>query len=216
MATQLLLAVPMNRRLAGRPVLADGYSLLEMMLVCGLVGVISAIAVPMMGGMFGNFRLTGDARSVTNTVSLAKLQAASDFSKARLYVDLTANAFHIETWNQTTAAWVTQGGTTNLSSASESFSFGVVATPPANTQAVIGQTKCLNAAGVAIANTACVVFNSRGVPVVDAAGSTGAPTANQALYLTDGTAVYGVTATATGSVRLWRTLPNAAPAWVQQ
>jgi Tfp pilus assembly protein FimT len=194
----------------------SGYSLLEIMLVCGLVGVISAIAVPMLGGAFSNFRLSGDARSVTNTVSLAKLQAASDFSKARLYVDLTMNAFHVETWNTTTAAWVTQGGTTDLSSGAESFGFGVVTNPPANTQSVIGQTKCLDALGNAIANTACIVFNSRGIPVVDAASSTGAPTANQALYLTDGTAVYGVTASATGSIRLWRTLPTATPAWTQQ
>ena len=68
----------------------------------------------------------------------------------------------------------------------------------------------------AIANTACVVFNSRGIPVVDAAGSTGSPTANQAVYVTDGTAIFAATVTVTGVIRLWRTNPLTVPAWAQQ
>ena len=186
------------------------------MITLGLIAVISAIAVPMMGNTLGNFRLSGDARSLMNGVSLAKLRASSDFSKVRLYVDLSVNAFHIESWNKTTSAWVTEGGVTYLSSSAESYSHGVVTTPPPSTQSTIGQTQCLTAAGAAIGNTACVVFNSRGIPVVDAAGSTGSPSANQALYLTDGTAVYGVTVTATALIRLWLANPVAVPTWVQQ
>ena len=41
-----------------------------------------------------------------------------------------------------------------------------------------------------------------------------APTGIDALYVTDGTAVYGVTVAATGMLRLWRTLPVATPTWV--
>ena len=44
----------------------------------------------------------------------------------------------------------------------------------------------------AIANTACIMFNSRGVPI----DSTFAPTGDDALYVTDGMAVYGVTVAA--------------------
>ena len=186
------------------------------MLVVAMIGVISAIAVPMMGNALGNFRLNGDARGLTNAVSLSKLRAASVFSKARLYVDLSVNAFHIETWDKTNSVWVIEGGSTYLESTNESYNFGIVGTPPPNTQAAIGQTQCLDVTGAAIGNTACVVFNSRGIPVLDAVGSTGGPTANQALYLTDGIAVYAVTVTATGVVRLWRTNSAAAPTWVQQ
>jgi hypothetical protein len=56
------------------------------------------------------------------------------------------------------------------------------------------------------------MFNSRGIPV----DSTGAPVASGALYLTDGSAVYGVTVAATGMIRLWRTFPYATPNWVMQ
>ena len=194
-----------------------GYSLIEILIVVSISSVIAAIAIPMMGNTLGNFRLDGDARSLTNAVSLAKLRAASSFTKTRLYVDLSVNAFHIETWNKTTAAWTSEGATTYLASSSEIFSSGVVASPPANTQAAVGMTQCLNAAGTAIGSTACVVFNSRGIPIVDAsAGGNAGPTANQALYLTDGTAVFGVTNSATGVIRLWRTQPAVTPTWVAQ
>src|SRR5947209_5429774 len=92
-----------------------GFSLVELLVVVGVTGVIGAIAVPMMMNTLGNFRLDGDARGILNAVSLTKLRAASDFSKARLYVDKTTRAFHIETWDKTNNAWVTEGGSTYLS-----------------------------------------------------------------------------------------------------
>jgi hypothetical protein len=90
---------------------------------------------------------------------------------------------------------------------------------PSNTQTTIGQAaNCVNDTGVAIANTACVLFNSRGIPVAPngAPPNVGAPTADDALYVTDGTAVYGMTVSATGQIRLWRTNPTSTPAWVLQ
>jgi prepilin-type N-terminal cleavage/methylation domain-containing protein len=194
--------------------LPRGYSLIEIMVVVAVTGVISAIAVPMMSNTLGNFRLSGDARGLTNAVSLTKMQAASNFTQARLYLDLSVNGYHTEIWQKTgTPAWVAQGGTSYLSQATESYGFGAVSTAPPNTQGTIGQaTQCLDASLHAIANTACILFNSRGIPI----DSTNAPTAAYALYATDGTAVFGVTVSATSSIRLWRTNPSATPSWVQQ
>jgi prepilin-type N-terminal cleavage/methylation domain-containing protein len=196
-----------------------GFSLLELLLVVGLTTVIAAIAVPMMSNTIGDFRIRGDARALNSAVSLAKLRAASAFTQTRLYVDLSANTFHVESWQKTgTPAWVTEGGTTTLST-SDTFSQGVVATPPSSTQTTIGQAaNCVGTTGTAIANTACVLFNSRGIPVAasGAPPNVGAPTGNDALYVTDGTAVYGVTVSATGQIQLWRTNPLATPSWVLQ
>ncbi len=196
----------------------NGFSILELMVVVGIIGVISAIAVPMMKNTVGDFRLSGDARGLANATSLAKLRAASDFSQARLYVDLGAKSFHVETWNKTGAAWAAEGGTTTLSM-NDTFSFGVVGTAPPNSQATIGPASaCVTAAGAAIGGTACILFNSRGIPV-DPAGAppaVGAPTGNDAVYITDGTAVFGITLSATGLIKLWRTNPTATPSWVLQ
>jgi len=196
-----------------------GFSLLEVLLVVGLTTVIAAIAVPMMSNTIGDFRIRGDARALNSAVSLAKLRAASAFTQVRLYVDLSANSFHLESWQKTgTPGWVAEGGTTTLAT-NDTFSFGAVSTPPTSTQATLGQAaNCVDTTGTAIANTACVLFNSRGIPVAPSGAppNVGAPTGNDALYVADSLSVYGVTVSATGQIRLWRTNPTSTPSWVLQ
>ena len=193
-----------------------GFSLLEMIFTLAISMVLMAIAAPMMGNALGYYRLSGDARALSNAISVAKMRAASDFTQARLFVDLTAG-YHLETFKKTPApgSWTVEGGTTNLSGA-ETFSFGGLATAPTNTQTVItqgvtGSVQCKNAAGANIANSVCILFNSRGIPV----DTTGAPTGAGALYITDGAAVYGITISATGSIITWQS-PASTASWLKQ
>jgi len=186
---------------------------MEIVVVVGIIGVLSAIAAPMFNNAIAGFRLSGDARGVSNAAAVAKMRAASDFSRVRLYVDLSGRTHRLQLFDKTSAVccWVTQGGTTSLSTG-VSFSYGVVTTPPPNTQGTIGQAPlCLDNTGTPIPGTACIMFNSRGVPIDNAF----APTGVDALYVTDGQAVYGVTIATTGLLRLWRALPVAIPAWVR-
>ena len=91
--------------------------------------------------------------------------------------------------------------------------FGAVTAAPPNTQATIGQSAaCTTDLGAEISGTACIMFNSRGVPI----DASGAPIGTNAFYLTDGSAVYAVTVAATGMLRSWRTLPVATPSWSLQ
>jgi Tfp pilus assembly protein FimT len=187
----------------------NGYSLLEVMFTVGIVVVVTAIAVPMGANLLGDFRLSGDARGVTNAISLAKMRASATFTQARLYVDLSTSSFRVETWDKTGASWKSELGSMYLNSR-DSFGFGAVGTSPPNTQTTIGQpAPCLDNTAHSIGNTACVLFNSRGIPI----DSTGAPTGANAVYLTDGTFVYGAAVSATGMIRLWRTPPKSAPTW---
>jgi prepilin-type N-terminal cleavage/methylation domain-containing protein len=190
-----------------------GFSLVEMMFVVALTGVVAAIAVPMMANSLGFFRLSGDARSTANSIALAKMRAAAVFGRVRVYIDRPARNFHLETWDKTTSTWVVDTGNTYLSQG-VTFNFGVVGSAPPNTQGVIAEAAtCKNNLGVDIANTSCVIFNSRGIPIDGT--PTPAPIVD-AVYVTDGTAVYGVTISATGMVRTWRTAPTATPNWVLQ
>jgi prepilin-type N-terminal cleavage/methylation domain-containing protein len=200
-------AVPVLRR-------HSGFTIIELLLVVGVMGIVAAFAVPMFGRTIQGFRLVGDARSLSNAMAVAKIRAAANFSRVRLYVDLDGQSHHLETLDRSVDPphWTIEGGSTLLSPF-VLFDYGSVASPPPSTQATIGQAPlCKTDDGDDIASTACVMFNSRGIPIDD----TGAPTAQGALYITDGTAVYGVVVAATGMIRLWRTLPQSTPTWVLQ
>jgi hypothetical protein len=128
-----------------------------------------------------------------------------------VFVDLTSSDFLLQTWNRNTETWESEGGVISTEDG-VAFGFGGLTTPPPDTQAEIAQSAvCLDDDGEEIGNTACIVFNSRGIPIDDE----GAPTGNNALYITDGVGVYGTTLTATPLVRLWWS-PATASAWVKQ
>ena len=185
--------------------------MVEVLGTLGIMAIATAIAVPATVRSVGGLRLEGDARDVRNLVGLAKMRAASRFSRERLFVDLTTDSFVLQYWNKATTAWVADGGSTRLATG-DRFGFGTLGSAPPNTQAAIAQAPaCRNSANEVIANTACVVFNSRGVPV----DSNGAPTGNNAFYLTDGVGVYSVTLSATPLVRLWWS-PAKATNWIQK
>jgi Tfp pilus assembly protein FimT len=188
------------------------------MMVVAIMGVLAAIAIPMSGTTVRYLKISGDARSLSNSVSVTKMRAAAKFTQARLFVDLAARQYYLQTCSAAGTSpcptWATEGGTNSLSS-TVSFGFGGAATPPPNTQSTIGQAPaCLDNASppAAIANSACIIFNSRGVPV----DSTGAPTAANALYITDGSTIFGVTVAATGFSRTWQGTFASSPTWVQQ
>jgi hypothetical protein len=92
------------------------------------------------------------------------------------------------------------GSVTRLSQG-DTFGFGTLTAGPTLGQTTIGQAaQCLDNSGSAIANTACIVFNSRGIPIN---ASTLAPIATGAIYLTNGAVVEGLTVSATGSIQTW-------------
>jgi len=184
------------------------------MVVVGLIGIVSAISMPIVEQTIASFRLVGSARSVTNALAVAKIRAASSFTRVRLYVDLTSRSHHVETLDRSVSPnhWTLDGGSTTLP-ATVTFGYSVVATAPPNSQATINQAPaCTQDDGTVVGGTACIMFNSRGIPI----DSLGAPISDGVLYITDGTAVYGVTVAATGMIRLWRTYPLATPSWVLQ
>jgi len=178
-----------------------GFSLVEMMATMIIIVTLAAFILPFTRTTLNAMNLSSDARNLSSATGLAKMRAAAFFTKARVYVDLGAKTFRVERWRKTAPiGWVTEGVTTSLSG-TVNFGFAGLAAPPPNTQAVIAQaTPCLDNAGAVIANTGCVVFNSRGVPV----DTLNAPTAAGAYYLSDGATVYGITVGAGGRIQLWQ------------
>ena len=179
---------------------ASGFSALELLIVVAIVIVVAGMAIPNMMSMARNLRTAGDARDLNGVILMAKMRAASNFAQARLHADLNTQTFWIEVEPSGVTSWTPEGGTQFLSTG-VTFGFGTLSTPPSNTQASLGQAPvCLDNSANPVTNTACIIFNSRGIPV----DSTNTPTGNDALYVTDGTSVTGVTILATGLTQIWR------------
>jgi prepilin-type N-terminal cleavage/methylation domain-containing protein len=179
----------------------SGFSLIELMATMIILVTMAAFVLPFTRTTLSAMNLSSDARNLSSGTALAKMRAAAEFSKARIYVNLAAKSFWVERWKKTApAGWVNEGVVTTLAS-NVSFGFSGATTPPPNTQATIAQaSNCLDNAGVAIAGTACVVFNSRGVPV----DALNVPTPDGAFYVTADQTIYGITVGAGGLVQLWQ------------
>ena len=189
-----------------------GFSAIELLVVLAIAGSLAAMSVPFSMQMVDDYRISGDAHDLSNSVAQAKMSAAAQFTRARLYVDLPTGQYHVDTWRKTgTPGWQQEGGVTLLNQGS-SFGPGEIDVPPPNTQAAVAQAPaCRNDAGTAIANTACIIFNSRGISVDEA----GAPSAVRLFYLNGPTAVFALAVSGTSQQQLFRVSPGGGT-WVQQ
>jgi prepilin-type N-terminal cleavage/methylation domain-containing protein len=206
----------MNHRPSCARLASDrGFSLIELLMAVAIMGVLAAIALPMSGNAVRYLKISGDARDLSNALAVTKMRAAAKFTQGRLMVDLSSRTYYVQNFDKASSTWTTEGGGKTLSS-TVSFGYGIVGSAPSNTQTTIGQAPlCYNTASppATIANTACIIVNSRGLPV-DA--TTASPYGDYALYITDGTFVYGTTIAATGFIRSWRTNATSTPSWSLQ
>lgn len=210
-----------------------GFSTLEVLMVMFVSLIIAALAIPGFDQVRRTLRISGDARDLNGAINQAKLSAAADFTRARVYFDLgvnNVNTFHVDVWNKAgnggAGCWQVVGDANNpcfvpgvspvqYLSPGVGFGTGGAGAPPPNTQTngIAQAPRCFNVNGNKfgqVATTACITFNSRGIPIVP---TTGGPTADDAVYITDQTQVYAVTLGPTGLSQVWAHNANGNGNW---
>jgi Tfp pilus assembly protein FimT len=209
-----------------------GFSTLELLVVVAMSVIITAIAIPSYLNTAAYLRAAGDLRALNGETAQAKMRAAANFTHARVYADLGGNAYQLQVWykagNAGAGCWVADSDPTNTCltytsghpsgtafnlSQGVTFGFGTLAkgpTPgqPTPTQAAASLDNSNASLGT---TTACIVFNSRGIPI----DNSNSPISSGALYLTNGTVVNGVTVSATGSIQAWSS-PATSAYWSGQ
>src|SRR5258706_4293020 len=75
-----------------------GFSTFELLVVVAVSVVLTAIAVPSYLNTAAYLRAAGDLRSLNGVTAQAKMRAAANFTHARVYADLSGNAFQLQVW----------------------------------------------------------------------------------------------------------------------
>lgn len=192
---------------------ARGYSLVEILVAMAVLGILAAMAVPMVSAATSGTKLRAEADNLSSLVGLAKMRASARFARARVYVDRSAQTYVVQIWNATTGSWDNDGAVATLPFG-VSFGFGKLADPPKDTQPAIAFAqlcKVTDKDSADVANTSCIMFNSRGIPI----DPNGSPIGANAFYLTDGTGVRGITVTMTPLIRNWWSAADKA-VWIRQ
>lgn len=208
----------MNRITKTNSKAQGGFSTVEMLIVALMSVIICAIAMPSYLKVASYLRSVGDLRGINGVTAQAKMRAAADFTHARFYANVATNTFHLEVWNKAANCWQTDGDAAACTGAnspvvalSQGVTFGTggrTTGPTAGSAGMAQAPTCKQRAagsvggvGAATANTACIEFNSRGIPV----DNTNAPVANGAIFINNPDSVESVTVSATGSIQSWLT-----------
>jgi prepilin-type N-terminal cleavage/methylation domain-containing protein len=190
-----------------------GFSLIELMTVCVVILIISAMAIPQMTRMMTNYRLDASGRSVAGVLQQARLQAVQTNRPAYGQVDTTKTP-NIVFVNADPS--VTTYAVGNPSAAiSSSVTYTTSGTFPAHLQLdnYVGGSGGATAATPQPPGTV-VGFNARGLPCVSTGGNPllcstlDATTSNPVAFewfMQDGNGNWeAVTVTPAGRIKSWR------------
>jgi type II secretory pathway pseudopilin PulG len=200
---------------------SHGFSMIELMLVVTGIVILSAIAIPSVTGLARSFRIGGDTREIAAQLNLARLRAAAGYTHARVYVNLSANTYHLEVWNKASACWQTyedSNACTQTTSPTvplapgDTFGYGSIGTGPTGSSPAQAPACIAGVAGpspgATTSNTACIEFNSRTYPV----DSTNKVVASDAIYIQNAEGYQAIAVSLSGQPAQYR---YNSSAWVQ-
>lgn len=171
----------------------DGFSLFELTIALVLILIVTMMSIPIFGSTSSLSRLRNSALKIAARLHQSKSRSITELSPYRLVLEAATNSWQLETRTNRTGpfASVARG------SLERGIRFGM---PPAANSAA-GIEQCGGLSGLcAPLQASSIAFNTRGIPV----DSLGRPSAQNAVYLTDGNYYYAVTVSMSGSVDVWQ------------
>src|SRR5437870_8705597 len=74
----------------------SGFSMLELLIVMAALSAMAAVSVPVVHRTLRTYRLAGDARGISQTLTLAKMRAASNFTLEAVDWDSSSGSFSVK------------------------------------------------------------------------------------------------------------------------
>ncbi len=155
-----------------------GFTLIELLIVLSIGIVLTTIAVPSYSALTRNYRTRNDAHSLASMTNLARMRAASEFSRIQVSCDNTSRSCTLSVWpyGAASASSETSQQTVILS---PGVSFGL---PSGISLGAGGQSAVAPYQGSRVQSIAnSFFFNSRGQPIAN--DGVGTPVTDYALYL---------------------------------
>jgi Tfp pilus assembly protein FimT len=171
-----------------------GFSSLELLAVISIGLAITVLGVPSIQKTQSVYRVSADARSLAEDLTLAKMRAGANFTQERLNLNTATNTYQLEQYDKSSSTWVSDGGIKYLNTG-VTFGYGSISIP-AGSQSTLAQSTL-------------ITFNSRGIPV----NASNQPTADYSCYVRNSSGYYAVSVALSGRIQMWK---YANAAWVAQ
>jgi len=164
-----------------------GFTMVEILIVLGIMGVIAAFALPSAINFVKAYRLHADASAIASQLNVTRFRATSQYKPYRLTFDVTNGLYSMQ---RLTTAYGSP--TTELSLGLQPNIRMLSTCPVTATPGTIGSTFT----GISTS----IYFNTRGLPV----DNTPAPTNNNVIYLANDYNLYdAVTVSLGGRITIW-------------
>jgi prepilin-type N-terminal cleavage/methylation domain-containing protein len=175
---------------------AAGFSLLELMIVCVILVIVSAIAVPNIMQANANYKLDAAGHSVASLLQQARMQAVKTNQPQYVQYDATG-----------TLAFVNDGSTTTYATGNPDVGLAGALSIPAAAPASSLHVQLDTYIGGAIAPQVggIIAFNARGLPCTAAGNTCPSATSGFEWFIQNGNGSWeAVTVTPAGRIKSWR------------
>jgi Tfp pilus assembly protein FimT len=167
---------PTETRCSRRSQHERGFSIVQQLMVVAVALVLAAIAIPSYSNLTSGYSVINDSNKIMGELNQARMRAAADFARIQLSCSSSTSICSIQTKQYGASTWTTETSQAVVLSRGVSF-----ATPSGVSLGAGGQSAEAPYQGSSAQSVSyAIVFNSRGLPIVDPSGTS---VSDYALYL---------------------------------